>query len=271
VYTLNIMKSKIIFILALVFCGFSIQDLNFTLIKSIPSSSSSITSDFLGNLYITKGNSLEKYDSEGELFKNLSNKNIGNLSFVDAHDPLKILLYYNSFQQIKYVDNMLAGSGNSISLDALGYSQTSLVCSSHNNGFWIYNPPTANLIRFDRNLKTSHQTGNINQLTGLVISPNFMTEQNNHLFVNNPLSGILVFDIYGTYSRTIPLKGLKEFQVSENEIFYFQDDKLKSYNLKTLEENEIVLPTSNVLMARTEKEKLYLLKEKSIDIYSSSK
>lgn len=222
-------------------------------------------------MYLAKGDILEKYDSKGNFLKSLSNKNLGNISFIDVRDPLKILLFYRFFQQIAFIDNMLSPSGNPIMLDALGYSQISSVCSSHNNGFWIYNQQNSELIRFDQNLQKTQQTGNLAQLTGQKITPDFMTEQNNVLFLNDSSSGILIFDIYGTYNKIIPLKGLTRFQVVNDEIIYSKDGKLRSYNIKTLEENELSLPSTDALDVRTEKEKLYLLKQKSIDIYSTSK
>jgi hypothetical protein len=244
------------------------QDSKFTLIKSIPVNPSFITTDNLQNAYLIKRNVLEKYDPKGNLFKSFSNKTMGDISFIDAHDPLKVLLFYKSFQQILFVDNMLAPSGNSISLDALGYNQVALVCTSHNNGFWIYSLQNMELVRFDQGLQKTQQTGNITQLSSMEIYPNFLTEQNNNVFLNDSAKGILVFDIYGTYNKTIPLKGLLRFQVSNEEILYLRGNKLKSYNMRTLEENETALPASEVLDARTEKEKLYLLKQKSLDIYS---
>lgn len=263
---------KSIIVSAFLLLGFSSQNSKFTLVKSIPTSSSFITTDNLGNVYLTKGDVLEKYDSEGNLLKSLSNKNLGNISFVDARDPLKILLFYKTFQQIVFIDNMLAGTGNSILLDVLGYSQASLICSSHNNGFWIYNLQNSELIRFDQNLKQTQNTGNLIHMTDMIMLPNFMIEQNNLLFLNNPGYGIMIFDVYGTYSKTIPIKGLNHFQVSDDEIRYLKNGKLKSYNIKTLEENELSLPANDTLSdVRTEKEKLYLLKQKSLDIYSISK
>lgn len=259
---------KTLTILSFTLLGLIPGDSKFTLIKSVPASSTFLTTDNLQNSYLTKRNILEKYDSEGSLIKTFSNKNMGDISFVDAHDPLKLLLFYRSFQQIIFTDNMLAPSGNTISLDALGYNQVSLACTSHNNGFWIYSQQNFELVRFDQSLQKTQQTGNIIQLAGMQINPNFLTEQNNMVFLNDSAKGILVFDIYGTYNKTIPLKGLLRFQVSNDEILYLSSNKLKSYNMKTLEESELLLPSSEILDARTEKEKLYLLKQKSLDIYS---
>jgi hypothetical protein len=250
---------------------FAFQDSGFTLIRSVPCTSSFLTTDNLGNAYLIKRNVLEKYDADGNLVKSFSNKSMADISFADAHDPLKILLFYKAFQQIVFTDNMLAPSGNTISLEQLDYNQTSLVCTSHNNGFWIYSQQNMELVRFDQNLQKSLQTGNITQLSGMSINPNFLTEQNNNVFLNDSANGILVFDIYGTYSKTFPIKGLLRFQVSNDDILYLSGNKLKSYNMKTLEEVEIALPTGEIIDARTGKEKLYLLKQKSLDIYSVKK
>ena len=259
---------KTLSILSLIVFGVIFQESKFHLIKSIPTSSAGFITDNLENSYLIKKNILEKYDSEGNFQKSFSNKNLGNISSADAHDPLKILLFYQTFQQIILLDNMLAPSGNPISLDALGYNQATLACASHNNGFWIYNQLNFELIRFDQSLQKTQQTGNISQISGMEIRPNFIAEYNNNVFLNDSAKGILVFDIYGTYSKTIPLKGLMRFQVSNENIFYVSGDKLKSYDIKILKESETSLPSTEVLDARTEKEKLYLLKQKSLDIYS---
>jgi hypothetical protein len=259
---------KLFSILSLLLFGFILQKSKFHLTKSIPTSSIGLTTDNLENSYLVKKNILEKYDSEGNFQKSFSNKNLGTISFVDAQNPLKILLFYKTFQQIIFVDNMLAQYGNSISMDALGYNQVTLACTSHNNGFWIYNQLNFELVRFDQSLQKTQQTGNITQLSDIEIKPNFIAEYNSNVFLNDSAKGILVFDIYGTYSKTLPLKGLIRFQTSNENIFYITGNKLKSYNMKTLQENETLLPSIEVLDARTEKEKLYLLKQKSLDIYS---
>jgi hypothetical protein len=255
-------------IFAFVIFGFTSLESKFNLLKSIPTKSLGFTTDNLENSYLFNKNILEKYNSEGTFQKSFSNKNLGAISFVDAQDPLKILLFYKTFQQIVFVDNMLAQYGNAISLDALGYNQVNLACTSHNNGFWIYNQQNFEMVRFDQNLKINQQTGNISQISGRQINPNFIIEQNNNVFLNDSSTGILVFDIYGTYNKTIPIKGLLHFQVNNEQIIYQSELKLKSYNIKTLQETEILLPSAEVLGVRTEKEKLYLLKQKSLDIYS---
>ena len=259
--------AKLFFTVVLFTLGSIFPDPKFELIRSLPIASSFIATDNLENVYLMNGNVLEKYDGQGTLLKNYSNKAFGNISSVDATNPLRVLLFFKSFQQIAFLDNMLAPAGNMISLDALGHPQTDLACSSHDNGLWIYSLHNSELVRFDQDLQKAQQTGNIAQLTGKKIQPDFLIEQNNRVFLNDSSNGILVFDIYGTYNKTIPIKGINRFQILNDKIIYYTDGKLKSFDLKTMAESETALPAGDIIDARTEKEKLYLLKQKSLDIY----
>ena len=74
-----------------------------------------------------------KYNVDGVLQKKFSTKRYGKIDFVDAMNPLKVLVYYKDFQQILFLDNQLTASSNMISLESLGHEQSSLVCSSSNN------------------------------------------------------------------------------------------------------------------------------------------
>ena len=250
---------------------FAFQSDKFILFKSITSNSEKITTDNMGSIYLSAGTVLNKYDNEGKYLKNYSDKNNGGLSSIDASNPLKLLLFYQAFQQIVFLDNMLAPTRAPISLGELGFRQVSAACISANNGFWIFNKQNSELIKFDNNLQKTFQSRNISQITEKVIQPIFLIEHNNNIFISDTTVGILVFDGYGTYNKTLPLKGLEQFQVLNDLLIYFQDEKLRSYNMKTMEQTEISLPDSNIIMARTEKEKLYLLKQKSVDIYQIKK
>ncbi|MBI4946832.1 MAG: hypothetical protein HY840_10590 [Bacteroidetes bacterium] len=264
-----ISKYTNLFVLLFVLAAF--QNSKFVFIKSIPKTSVSFTTDNLGNAYIVAGNIVEKYSPEGNFLKSYSDNNLGKISLLDANNPMKLLLFYEPFQQMIILDNTLTPSTDPIQFQSMGYNQISLLCSSHNNGTWIYDKQNAELIRFDQSFQKINQRGNVSQQLLTEINPNFLIEKNNRVFLNDSTKGIFVFDIYGTYNKTIPLKGLYHFQIDNDLIIFFKDGKMNSYNMKTLEEGKISLPELQTLDARTEKEKLYLLKQKSLDIYNVQK
>ena len=192
-----------------------------------------IKTDTFGNIYVMSTNEISKYNAKGILQKTFSNKRYGKISFLDATNPLKILVYYKDFQQIVFLDDQLTLSNNPISLENLGYEQTSLVCSSMNNSFWLYNNQNNELVRYSKELQPLVKTGNLKQILQSDIKPNFIKEHNGNLYLNCPSFGILVFDIYGTFSKIIPLKNLAEFDIVNGNVFYFENKTLKEYQLQT--------------------------------------
>jgi hypothetical protein len=196
----------------------------------------SFTVDNLGNVYFVKEDELLKYLPSGKMLGRYSNLKLGAITSVDVTNPLKLVLYYRDFQQVVFLDNQLSVNSEVVSLEKLGYEQTELVCASANNSFWIYNKQNNELLRFNEASKKTASTGNLKQVLQADLTPAFMAEHNGFLFLNCPDNGIYVFDIFGAFSKVISIKGLKNFQVNENLIYYKKDSALCSYNYKLFEE-----------------------------------
>ena len=217
------------------------------------------TTDNLGNIYAVKEEELIKYLLSGKLFNRYSNLKLGNISTIDATNPLKLLLYYRDFQQIVFLDNQLTSNSEPISLEGLGYEQTDLVCAGANNSFWIYNKQNNELVRFNETSKKVASTGNLKQILKTELKPNFMREYNGYLFLNSPETGIYVFDIFGTFSKVISIKNLKKFEINEDIIYYQKDSLYCSYNYKLFEDACKNLPNySNLIDVEYNNTKIYL-------------
>lgn len=250
----------------------SVLDPALAFVASINARGKAFTTDNLGNIYLIGGNVLEKYSPEGRPLKTFTQKTAGNITFVDVSDPLKILVFYRDVQQIVILDNFLSIRSTPISLEALGFRNISLVCTSREGGFWMFDTQNKELIRIQNNLTPAVQSGNLIQQTGVPIQPIFMLEYQNSVYLCDTTHGILVFDRYGTYHKTLPCKPVTQFQIQGEKIIYYvpAEKKMKSYNMRTLEMSEMVFAMNmdkKIIDARTEKEKLYLLTEKMINIY----
>ncbi len=214
------------------------------------------TTDNIGNIYTIKDDELVKYLPNGKFFVRYSNLKLGNITSVDASNPLKILLYYRDFEQVVFLDNQLSLNSDVVSLQDLGYEQTDLVCASTNNSFWIYNKQNNELIRFNESSKKVAATGNLKQVLQANLNPNFLTEHNGYVFLNCPETGIYVFDIFGTFNKIIALKNLKNFQVNETIVYYKKDSSMCSYNFKTFEDACKHIP-NKPLQIMYNKQKIY--------------
>src|SRR5205823_4484214 len=142
-----------------------------------------------------------------------------------ASNPMKLVLFYPDFAQINTLDTKLALQ-STVNLRNIGIAQPTLACNSDHLGYWVYDMQDFQLKKVDLNLQIQFQSGNISQTIGSDVLPNFLIESGEYVYLNNPSTGILIFDLFGTYFKTIPLLKLRNFQVIGSQILYLDDNKL---------------------------------------------
>jgi hypothetical protein len=236
---------------------------------SVKTDADKITSDNLGNVYLIKDESIFKYDSLGVLQKTFNNKTFGAITSADATNALRIVLFYKDFNRVVTLDNTLSQNGEALTLETIGFPLASLVAASHDNGLWIYDMRNFELIRLNRNMQEEHRSGNLSQILGIELQPNFMIEKDNRVFVNNPGTGILVFDVFGTYSKTIPVLNLKSFQVRDDAVVYYKDYHLQMDFIKLNDHIDFTSPLGDTATKdmRMERNAIFVLNNKGLDIY----
>ena len=217
----------------LIFCSFVFQTNKSFKTILLKDKNVIVKVDEFENIYVINKNEILKYNSSGNLVKSFSTKRYGSIDFVDVTNPLKILLYNKDFQQILFLDNQLTASSNMISLEDLGLEQTSLECNTANNSFWLYNKQNNSLLRYSEKSKQLVKIENITRILNVELKPNFMLERNNYLYLNCPNEGILVFDIYGSFLKTIPITHASEFEILNNRVIYFTKKTIHEYDSQT--------------------------------------
>lgn len=222
--------------------------------------------DNLLNVYKIKKTELLKYDKNGEFQFRYSDKRLGNIGSADVTFPLRPLLVYPDINYAVLLDNTLSNNRGKINLLNQGIDLGMLACSSVQNHFWFYDAMNFSLVRTNENFKHVTNTGNLAQVLRIPsLEPNFLKEFANRVYLNNPSTGILVFDIFGTYIKTIPILGLTEFQVNGNELVYFKGGSLFRFNSVNYEETEIPLP-QGTLQALLQKNRIAVRMSKSIAV-----
>jgi hypothetical protein len=241
---------------------------DFVLLNTINAQVTFMTTDNLGNIYLLVNNELKKYDGKGTLIKTFSDKSHGSINFVDVSDPLKILVHFRDFHQILFLDNTLSVKTDPILLDDLDLQQPTLVCTSYDNGFWVYDQQNFELVRFDQNRQNTNKSGNIAQLTGIELKPKFLIETGGKVYLSDLDNGIFIFDRYGTYSKKLPFRNITSFQVVDDNIIYSTESQLIRYNVKSFEQQTLDLPVKKVISTRYEKNRLFVQDSASVKIYS---
>ncbi len=230
-----------------------------------------MTTDHIGRVYLTKGYELFLYSKEGELMYQYSDLGRGEISDLDTRNPLKLLLFYPDYGQIAFLDNTLSHTRDIVDLNRLELELAQLACTSFDNGFWIYDPVSFRLVRFDQGLNTTNEVANINQLVGVELNPNQMLEYDSWLYMNDPAHGVFVFDSFGTFTKLIPIQGANRISIRSNGIFLEMEGKLIKYNQLSLQQTEVELPVADFVMVRIEKDRLFFLTDQGVRIYTMRK
>jgi len=243
------------------------QEQKMEMLKSVSVKATFIEVDNIGNIFAVKAGEVSKYDNTGKFIMKNSAMAFGNITSLDATNALKMVLFFQDLSQISYLDNQLSARGDRVELDLFGLFQTTVVCRSYNDGLWVYDQTTFELTRFTEQLEISAQSGNLAQVLGFVPSPNYIREYNNWLYVNDPEQGVLVFDWYGSYNKTIPVKGLKKMVIRAGKMFFVRDGFLESYDLKTSDFAKIKLPEIEIEDFSIFEDNLVIITQNQLQIY----
>lgn len=242
----------------------------YTLIHKIEIETELVGVDNLNQVYVLNtDNELIKLNSSAKETFRFNNYRLGELSHIDASNPFNLLLFYSEFSNILILDRTLNQTVQ-LNLFDLNFSMVTAVGLANDNNVWIFDNLNFQLKKIDRKGTVIVASDNLNFALNKPVQPNFILERNQKVFVNDPEIGILIFDIFGQFEKVLNFKKLTRFQVVGQQLIYFQEGKLFSFNLKSLLEKPIKLPknvekSDKILV---QKNRLYLIKKERIEVYS---
>ena len=193
------------------------------------------TTDRLCNIYLINNNyEIVKYTPDGKETYRYSNTRLDRPTFIDATDPFNLLVFYPDYQTIILLDRTMTHTAT-LNFSDFGFFNVNAVAFSSDNKLWVYDELNFRLKKIDRNGKTIQESDDLSLLLDSDFKPNFIVEREQKVFVNDPDVGILVFDAFGQYVKSLDFKGLTDFQVSRN-LLIFRDanNKAQIFQLRSL-------------------------------------
>lgn len=224
--------------------------------------------DSFGNLYVSNGDQLQKFDSTGSQTFSQSNKFWGNVSSIDPSNPMKILIFSEDQQLISYVDNTLSKQQDIIELEDHDLSYVTLVASSGQpDKFWVYDQDNSKIVLIARNVLQQQRIENIRGLLGCEHVKQ-LVEKDNNLYLVDAAQGILKFDLYGTFISKWELKGINDVQIENEFVYFVLNNKLQVLELETDKIHQYELPVVDVLRIKKESNSMYVQTPTEILKYS---
>ena len=95
--------------------------------------------DEIGNVYfVDKLNTLTKYESNVPRYIKYADVKSGRIHSIDVSNPLRIVVFYADQFSVKFLDVNLTEINSFKIKDVYSDGWIRLVCSSNNNGLWMY-------------------------------------------------------------------------------------------------------------------------------------
>ncbi|MCW5906493.1 MAG: hypothetical protein KIS94_01420 [Chitinophagales bacterium] len=253
---------------AVLLCAlYSVNSAKFRLINTYKVKANSVSADKFGNFYTASNNKILKFGSDGKYLFPYEEFRYGKIGMLDVTNPMKLLVFYPDFLTVVSLDRFLSPL-STYNFFSLGYQNIAAIASSVDGRLWFYDNVDFKLKKIDETGIIFRESQPLNVLLGQAPNPNFIIERDNQVYVNDSALGILVFDFFGSYNKTIPLRGLTKFQLVQQQIVYQEHNRLKSYNPVSFEWKEVQLPdTADLVQAVLEKESLAILKKEQVDFY----
>ena len=217
----NIFSGGIFLMLGLLASPASAQD-TCILLFTLPQQAHFATGDHLNNTYLLQGFELEKYDSTGKIVARYSNNRLGMASFLDASNPLKILVWYPGFQTAVFLDRNLTELGR-LNLAQAGYPAVRCLASAADGNVWVYDEAQSFLLKLSTAGEKLLESPPLNLEFSQRFVPTCIRDDGGQaVYLSDPEKGIAAFGPFAQLDKIQLIKVLHQFDV-ENGILTFND------------------------------------------------
>lgn len=241
---------------------------HYTKVVEIKANTPLFTTDNMGNVFLAKSNGdLLKYNRDGDSLTIQNYKRYGKLESIDASNPFEIYLFYKDLNTVLLVDNQLT-LRSSFDLENLEMVNVSATARSADNGLWLYDLSSNRLKKYNKQQDLEIESVPSNFYSNSILSPFQIIDKQNQVFVCDSSEGIFVFDNYGIFYKRLPIRTHKPIQIEGENLIYATDSAYTKYSLKNFKETILPMSKGKNKYLRTEKDRLYLLEDKKLQIFA---
>ena len=243
--------------------------LKFELLFQIRTDAVNFTTDKVQQIYlISPTNEVIKYTSEGKEQFRYNNNLLGKLHILDTTNPFSLLLFYSDFQTLVTLDRTLSETGQLNFFD-VNSNFIKTVATSNDNQIWIYDDVSFQLKKINAQGGLITESAAFNQLFPEPPYISKMIARNNELYLGDKEQGIFIFDRFGQFVKRLDIKGIRFFQVIDDQLVALIDQDLVIFDLLTFQSGSFPLPTelSPDAVVNFQKNALYILQYGSLEVY----
>lgn len=243
------------------------QDLKLIITKSTVGVDDLMT-DQQGNAYISKLNGdVFKVNNVGETTLTYSPIKNGKVKQVDVWSSFKIVVFYDSFQEVVVLNRFLSETGR-YNFEPFHIGFVSNIALNFQQNLWVVDESDFTLKLLDlQNEQVLVEQPFFQFLEVDNHTLTFMKEYQGQLYVVDKNYGILVFDNQGNLTEKIVRKGINSLGFQNDKMYCYFEDKMVERELYGPVELEIQLPRDGYLKVQKSGDYFFCISDSQLDIY----
>jgi hypothetical protein len=242
-----------------------------SLLLQIPVQAIYFTTDQLSNIYYlnSKDEIIKHIFSDGRTFT-YSNKQLGKPSWIDASNPMRVLVLYPDVQTVVILDSRL-GQINLIRLlataDGHSYLPVAACAQPDADYIWIFDGLSQTLVKLDERGNTVAESEPFRNMFNFSITEAKMYYHDQTLFMADGAPGVLVFDRFGSFVQAMDITPSTLLQISKEHFIFMQDQQLQILSRNLYGRSTVPMPVSGVLQGRVVSGRFFVRTADAILVY----
>ena len=237
---------------------------------TIPQKADFATVDNLSNTYLLKGFEAEKYDSTGKFVSRYSNNRLGTPAFLDASNPLKLLVWYADFQTAVFLDRNMTELGRLNLLEA-GFPAVRRIAMAFDGNLWAYDEASSQLFKLSASGEKILESQPLNLEFVKRFAPTCIRDDGGQgVYISDPAQSLAAFNPYGQFDKTLPFNGLENFEVIDGTLYFTEPGGIRAQALQGFSSRKIAFASTMQLKGVSfwlSKQKILVLTDAGVEIY----
>jgi hypothetical protein len=240
---------------------------SFILESKVETKAGFVVVDDLGNIYLLHETFVERKSTVGKENFRTSDFNYGPIEYFDTTNPLKPFLHFREAGKIILFDNTLSQQGEPVDLYNLNLGQIELIAGSRGDAYWLWDSMNSEMIRTDGNFQKLTSTGNLSVLLEKELHPKQILERGDYVYLVDPLEGVLVFDIYGTYRTLLKVFPACGLNAVNNQLIYVENGIIQVLGTDWITAGIVELSGESVISLAYFNKKFYVLRDGFLEVW----
>jgi len=244
-----------------------------SLVMQLDVRTSFFTTDHYLNLYfVNEKNEIVKYNFITKDSVTYSNKQLGTPTYIDAGNPLKVLVLYPDFNSIVVLDNKMAeialfrfnasGTGNF-------YKPLAACRETDGDLMWIYDELTQKMIGLNEQGEKLYESESFDMLFTDPVLPVQLLFGEQKLYLVNSDKQVYIFDRFANFdSRLDPHEKMLQ-QVVRTKLIFLKDNEISFLDFADYTPVYQALPVDTLLQANIQGAYLFIRTSEAILIYTN--